>query len=88
MGSTESGTIRTELATFDRPRSERPIQLGVVAGPHVPVDGTEHQKLFEPTTMLKRVVADATRREVDYLFSLGDLTKDGDAEEYEVSMTC
>jgi len=88
MGSTESGTIRTELATFDRPRSERPIQLGVVADPHVPVNGTEHQKLFEPTTMLKRVVADATRREVDYLFSLGDLTKDGDTEEHEVSMTC
>ena len=84
MRSTESGTSGAELATFDRPRSKRPVQLGVVADPHVPVDETGHEKLFEPTTMLKRVVADATHREVDYLFSLGDLTKDGVPEEYEV----
>jgi len=84
MGPTESATGGTELATFDRPRSDRPVQLGLVADPHVPVDDTEYQKLFAPTTMLERVVADATRREVDYLFSLGDLTKDGAPAEYEV----
>ena len=84
MESTERGPIGTELATFDRPHSERPVQLGLVADPHVPVDETQHQKLFEPTTMLERVVADATRREVDYLFSLGDLTKDGAPDEYEI----
>lgn len=84
MESTANCVFRTELATFDRPRSEQPVTLGIVADPHVAVDETEHQKLYKPTTMLERAVADCNRREVDYLFSVGDLTREGVPEEYDV----
>jgi 3',5'-cyclic AMP phosphodiesterase CpdA len=70
------------LGSFGRPRTETQIRFGIVADPHVPVDEHEHAKLYKPTTMLERVVADSNRRDIDYLFSVGDLTREGMSEEY------
>lgn len=73
----------TQLATFDRPRSDRPVQFAVVGDPHIPVDESAHAKLYKPTTMFERVVEDVNNRDVDRLLAVGDLTREGVSDEYD-----
>lgn len=72
------------MATFDSPRADRPIRLAVLADPHVAVDETGYDKIYRSTTVFERAIADVNRRGVDYTLSVGDLTLDGRAEEYDL----
>ncbi|MFC4247781.1 metallophosphoesterase family protein [Natribaculum luteum] len=77
------GIAGTELVAFERPRSDGPVRFAIVGDPHVPVDENAHAKLYKPTTMLERVVEDCNHREFDYLFSVGDVTREGVREEFD-----
>lgn len=72
-----------EMASFGQPRSERSIRLAVVADPHLAVDGSEYDKLYRSTEMFERVIADVNDRDVAYLLTLGDLTREGVAAEFD-----
>lgn len=71
------------LARLTRLRTDRPTSLAVVADPHLPASGEESAKTYKPAEMLARSFDDCDRRGVDYVVSLGDLTKDGHTEEYD-----
>lgn len=73
----------TVMARFATPRAERPLSFAFIADPHIPSDEAEGGRTFSPTAMLERVVEDVNRRDVDYVVSVGDLTKSGRPSEYE-----
>lgn len=71
------------LGRFERPAGE-PTRFAVVADPHVATRASGTSKLFEHTLAhLEAAVADIGDRDVDFVLSPGDLTKDGEPWNYE-----
>ncbi len=67
------------LASLDRPTTETPTKLAVIADPHVATRAEGTSKLFDVTEQhFRNALADATARGVDAVLSVGDLTKDGE----------
>ncbi len=76
-----SGTV---MATLERPTAETETTLAIVADPHVAVRSEGSSKLFHLTeSHLRNTVADINHRNVDAVFSVGDLTKDGESWNFE-----
>lgn len=73
----------TVMARFRSPCAERSTRIAFLADPHVPIDDSEAGRTFTPTEMLDRTVEDINRRNVDYVFSTGDLTGSGRPAEYD-----
>jgi 3',5'-cyclic AMP phosphodiesterase CpdA len=71
------------VATLDAPTSQTGVSVAVVADPHVATRASGTSKLFEQTRVhFENAVADISAREVDAVFSVGDLTKDGEDWNY------
>lgn len=74
---------RTLVATR-RPRGQ-PVRVGVFADPHLAARATGTWKVYHRTeTLLRRSLATLLGRDVDRLLCLGDLTKDGEARNFDL----
>lgn len=72
------------MAEFDSPQADRPVRLAVVGDPHLCVNENAYDKIFKSTTVFERTIEDINRRGVDHTISVGDLTLEGTAEEYDL----
>ncbi|MFB6197830.1 MAG: metallophosphoesterase [Halobacteriaceae archaeon] len=71
------------MANLDRPRSETPTRIAVIADPHLSIREEGTSKLFEHTEKhLQAAIEDIHDRNVDGVLSVGDLTKDGEPWNY------
>lgn len=84
MDTPGAGHSVTNMAEFDSPQADRSTRLAIIADPHVCVDEEGYDKIFKSTTVFERTIADINRRDVDYTISVGDLTLEGRAEEYDI----
>ncbi len=74
------------MASLQRPRSDEPTRIAVVADPHVSTREEGTSKLFEHTEQhLENAVADINERDVDYTLCVGDITKDGEPWNFEAA---
>ncbi|MEF8883866.1 MAG: metallophosphoesterase [Haloarculaceae archaeon] len=65
------------LARLDRPRSDPPVTVAVVADPHVAVDAAGTWKVYHRTESRLRAAIAAANRRADLAVVAGDLTRDG-----------
>lgn len=73
----EAGVERL-IAKVPRPTTERPTTIAVIGDPHVSTRREGGHRLPETSEMhLERAVADINDRDVDGVFSVGDLSADG-----------
>lgn len=72
------------MGRLSQPTADEPIQIAVVADPHVAVRSEMTTKLFDKTRdHFAAALADAEDRGVDAVLSPGDLTKDGEPWNFE-----
>lgn len=72
------------MARLAEPAVREPVRLAVVADPHLETRLTGTAKRYERTeAVLRRTLADIDRRNVDLAASVGDLTREGAAYNFE-----
>lgn len=77
MSADDRGQLMVQTAVLTSPK---PIQLAVIADPHVGTQAEGTSKLFERSLAhFEAAIDDIATRDVDAVLSPGDLTKDGEA---------
>jgi len=72
------------LARFERPRVDEPVRLAVLADAHLATRAEGSWKVLHRTeAALERAIADVNDRGVDAVLVAGDLTKDGEARNFD-----
>lgn len=72
------------VARLKQPTSEQPIRIAVVADPHLSPSRSGTWKVYHRTEeRFRTLIADIDDRDVDHTVFVGDLTADGEAEEFE-----
>ncbi len=67
------------MASLDRPRTDEPTRVAVIADPHLSTEEAGTSKLFNRTEAhVANAVADIVDRDVDATLCVGDITKDGE----------
>ncbi|SNZ06736.1 Calcineurin-like phosphoesterase [Natronoarchaeum philippinense] len=74
----------TLLARFDRPRVDDPVRLAVLADAHLATRAEGSWKVLHRTeAALERAIDDLGERSLDGVLVAGDLTKDGEARNFD-----
>jgi hypothetical protein len=85
MRATGSNLAGPVVARLTRPTSRTPTRVAVVSDPHVTPTGSGTWKVYHRTeTRLRTAVSTIATLDVDGTVLLGDLTRDGRPEEYDV----
>jgi len=72
------------LARFDRPRVEESVRLAVLGDAHLATRAEGSWKALHRTeAALERAIADVNDRDIDAALVAGDLTKDGEAHNFD-----
>jgi len=72
------------MGKLDQPISHPPVTFAVIADPHLSTMASGTAKRFEETRyFLRSAFTDISKREIDFIVSVGDLTKDGARPDFE-----
>lgn len=77
------GCAGPALARLDRPRSDPPVTVAVLADPHVAVDATGTWKVYHRTRARLRTAVTAANARADAAVVAGDLTRNGRPAEFD-----